>query len=203
MLPEMNWAAKLERYSFSLVSRKTSSTSRWRPNVLTMAWPVRDSSTRALSRPVWSHWSTKRGRDRRVMNRMIQNDSGRLTSATRASERRDDEHHDDRPDEHEGVGQQLADGLLKALGQVVDVVGDPAEQVASRRAVDVTERHPVELVLDIGAQPAHRALDHPGEGVRSQVLERRRGDIEPDHDQQQPMEAGEVDALGAHRGAGP
>ena len=49
-----------------------------------MAWPVKDSSTSVLSRPVWSHCSTKRGRDRRVMSRMRYSESGMLTSATSA-----------------------------------------------------------------------------------------------------------------------
>ena len=35
------------------------------------------------------------------------------------------------------VGEHLAERLLQALGQVVDVVGDPAEQVAPGGAVDV------------------------------------------------------------------
>ena len=35
------------------------------------------------------------------------------------------------------AGQQLAEGLLEALGHVVDVVGDPAEEVAAGGLVDV------------------------------------------------------------------
>ena len=66
-------------------------------------------------------------------------------------------------------GEQLAQRLLEALGDVVDVVGDPAEQVAAGLAVDVAERQAVELVLDVGAQPVHRALHDAGEQVRLQV----------------------------------
>jgi len=53
--PEMNDAPKLASNSASLVARKRASTSPWRPKALTMLWPVNDSSTRALSAPVWRH----------------------------------------------------------------------------------------------------------------------------------------------------
>ena len=47
--------------------------------------------------------------------------------------------HDD-ADDGEHRRQQLAQRLLEALGEVVDVVGDPAEEVAALLAVDVAER---------------------------------------------------------------
>ncbi len=79
------------------------------------------------------------------MNRMMPIDTGMLTMATRRQQRRDDEHHHDRGDQHEDVGEQLADRLLEALGQVVDVVGHPAQQIAPRGAVDVAERERLSL----------------------------------------------------------
>ena len=44
--------------------RKRSSTSCWRPNALTIAWPVKVSSIWALSSPVLPHWARNRGRAR-------------------------------------------------------------------------------------------------------------------------------------------
>ncbi len=46
-------------------------------------------------------------------------------------QRRDHEHDDDDADDGEQRGQQLAQRLLQALGDVVDVVRDPAEQLAA------------------------------------------------------------------------
>ncbi len=88
-----------------------------------------------------------------------------MTTATRASNGEMTNIMTTVADQHEDVGQHLADGLLEALGQVVDVVGDPAQQVAPGGMVDVAERHPVELVLDVGAQPVHGPLHHAGQGV--------------------------------------
>ena len=48
--------------------------------------------------------------------------------------------------------EQLAQRLLQALREVVDVVRDAAQQVAARLLVDVAERQHVDLVLDVGAQ---------------------------------------------------
>ena len=39
-----------------------ASTSRWRPNAFTIAWPVKVSSICALSAPVFLHWAMNRGR---------------------------------------------------------------------------------------------------------------------------------------------
>ena len=74
----------------------------------------------------------KRGRDRAMMNRMISMETGMVTRATTASSGEMTSIITTVADQHEDVGQHLADGLLEALGQVVDVVGDPAQQIASR-----------------------------------------------------------------------
>ena len=49
-----------------------------------MLWPVNDSSTSALSMPVWRHWATNLPRDRLVMSFIVHSDSGMVTSATSA-----------------------------------------------------------------------------------------------------------------------
>ena len=56
------------------------------------------------------------------------------------------------PMQHEHARHQLADRLLQALREVVDVVRHAAQQVTARRTIDVTEREPVELVLDVGTE---------------------------------------------------
>ena len=55
-------------------------------------------------------------------------------------QRRDREHHDRDTDEQQDRREHLAQRLLQALGDVVDVVGDPAQQVAALLLVDVAER---------------------------------------------------------------
>ena len=95
-----------------------------------------------------------------------QTDSGTVVSATSASSGEIVNIIIATPMSSEHRREHLAQRLLQALGEVVDVVGDPAQQVAARLAVDVAERQAVELVLDLGAQPVHRALHDAGEQVR-------------------------------------
>ena len=89
------------------------------------------------------------------------------------------EHHRDHRDDGEQRGEQLAQRLLQALRDVVDVVGDAAEQLAARLAVEVRQRQPVELVLDVAPQAEDRAVDRAGEDPalrpRQHGARRRRG----------------------------
>ena len=88
-----------------------------------------------------------------------------MVSATIASSGEIDEHHHGHADEQQHRRQHLAQRLLQALGQVVEVVGDPAEQVAARLLVDVAQGEGVDLGLGLGPQPLHEPLhdagDHP------------------------------------------
>src|SRR5918993_3589103 len=82
---DMNWAPNDDSNSSSLVRRKRSSTSDWRPNALTTACPVKVSSIWALSAPVLRHCDRYLGRARAAMSRITRTDSGTVTSATTAS----------------------------------------------------------------------------------------------------------------------
>ena len=92
----------------------------------------------------------------------------------------------------------------RRLRDVVDVVGDPAEQLAARLAVEVAQRQPVQLVLDLGAQPVDGALHDAVEQVALQPAKhatpRRRA---PSDQQQHVAERGEVDALARARRPSP
>ena len=55
-------------------------------------------------------------------------------------QRRDGEHHDPDAQQHEDRVEQLTQGLLQSLGDVVDVVGHPAQQLATRLAVEIGQR---------------------------------------------------------------
>ena len=92
------------------------------------------------------------------MHFIVKIDSGIVTSATSESSGEIVIIMISDADERERRREQLAQRLLEALGEVVDVVRDPAQHVAARLAVDVPQRHPVELVLDVGAQAEHRPL---------------------------------------------
>ena len=127
------------------------------------------SSTCALSVPVWRHWSTNFVFDRLVMIRIVKIETRDGDGGDDREQRRDRDHHDEDADDRQRRREQLAHRLLQALGEVVDVVGDPAQHVAARLTVDVAQRHAVELVLDVGAQLEHRPLHDAGEQVRLQV----------------------------------
>ena len=165
-----SWPRRAPRSS----PRTAASTSRWRPNAFTIAWPVNASSTCALSMPVCRHCAMNRARERFAICFTVSSDSGIVTSATSASSGEMIEHHHQHADERQHRREQLAQRLLQALGDVVDVVGDAAEQVAARLAVDVAERHRLSLSSTSRAQPVHRALHDAGEQERLQVQQRRR-----------------------------
>ena len=134
-----------------LGARSVASTSRWRPNTLTSAWPVNVSSIvrvelagvlplrdelllRALARSAavtTIETGTVDQRDQRQQRR------DRRTSSTSTPTT---------------VSSEVSSWLsvcCRRLRDVVDVVGDPAEQLAARLAVEVAQRQPVELVLDL------------------------------------------------------
>ena len=156
------------------------------------------SSTCAFSVPVWRHWSTNFVFDRFVIDRIVKIDSGIVTRATSASSGEIVIIMISDADDRQRRREQLAQRLLQALREVVDVVGDPAQQVAARLAVDVAQRHPVELVLDVGTQAEHRALHDPGQ-QRSDCRrgQHRRRRVDREHDEQRVVQLREVDALPA------
>ena len=84
MMPLTNWAPKLAVYSSAFFSRKRCSTSRWRPNTLTSAWPEYASSTCPLRAPVCAHCATKSFCERLAITDVITSVSGMVTSAMRA-----------------------------------------------------------------------------------------------------------------------
>ena len=125
---------------------KISIASRWRPNALTIACPVCISSTWPLSAPVDAHWATNCCCDRRTMR--IVTDERRRHGEQRddREDRADRQHQDQHADDRQERRDQLGQALLERLADVVDVVGDAAEQVAARVVVEVAERQPAELL---------------------------------------------------------
>ena len=118
---------------------------------------------------------------------------GMVTSATNANVG-DVEHHPHYEDHRQQRCEQLAHRLLERLGHVVDVVGHPAEQLAAL-AVEVAERQPVELVLDVRTHPVDRPLDNIVEHVPLEEPEHGGAGVQGEHHQQDLAESVEVDSL--------
>ena len=95
------------------------------------------SSTSAFSAPVCRHCAMNFCFERPAMRRITKIDSGTVTTATSASSGEITNIITSTPTMVSADGEQLAERLLQALGDVVDVVGDTAEQVAARLPVDV------------------------------------------------------------------
>src|SRR5439155_10980549 len=91
--------------------------------------------------------------------------------------------------------EHLPQRLLEALGQVVEVIGDSAQQVAARLLDDVTQWQDVELVLRHLAQAEHQSLYDTGNRVGRDDLEERRREVEQDRFHEHAVELPEVDAL--------
>ena len=113
-------------------------------------------------------------------------------------QRGDHHHHHEHADHRQERGQQLAHRLLQALRDVVDVVGDPAEQLAAGPGVDVAQREPVQLVLHVPAQRGDRALHDAVEQPALQVRQQRRRHVDRHDEHQHPPERGEVHARAGH-----
>ncbi|CAM3908549.1 hypothetical protein MIFL109517_10150 [Micrococcus flavus] len=105
-----------------------------------------------------------------------------------------DHHPDDAEDGqhrvHEG-GERLLQGLL----DVVHVIGGAGEQVAALAGVEVAQRQPVDLRLDVLAQPEHDPHHQVVQHAPLQPHERLRHHIHGQDDQDQPPQLAEVDPL--------
>ena len=113
-------------------------------------------------------------------------------------QRRDREHHHRDTEQQQDRGEHLAERLLQALRDVVDVVGDPAQQVAPGLLVDVAERERVDLVFG-RPQPVHEVLDEAGEDVRGEDRQQGGDAVQRDRLEQHVMQGTEVDpTVGDH-----
>ena len=108
-------------------------------------------------------------------------------------QRRDGEHHDRHADEQKDGVKHLTERLLQALGDIVDVVGDPAEQITSRCPVDVAEGQGMDFFLYGLAQSLHDSLQDTGQSVSTCQGEEGGADVHSRGFQQDVMQFGEVD----------
>ena len=121
----------------------------------------------------------------------------------RGEQRRDPEHDPEHAADRQDRGEELAEALLQRGREVVDVVRDPAQDVAVRVAVEVPQRQPAELLLDLAAQPEHGALRDPRHDVPLAVVEGRTEQVHDRRQAEDPAELGDVDApprRDVHRG---
>ena len=156
--PEMNWARKLEAYSASLCSAKVCVASSCRPNTLTSECPVYISSMCPLSRPVVAHCLTNCGCARLPILAAAQIETGTVTSAISASSGEITNIIVSTPTMVSSEVTSWLSVCCSDWADVVDVVGDPAEQLAARLPVEVAQRQPGQLGLDLLAQPEDDAL---------------------------------------------
>ena len=195
MMPEMNCAPNDAWYSSSFLSSNAFSASCCRPNTLTRLCPVKVSSTRAFSSPVLRHCATNFGCDRLAISVVTTSDSGMAISATSASSGEMISIITSTPTTVSSEVSVWDSVCCRRLRDVVDVVGDPAEHLTALVLVQVAQRQPVQLVLDLGAQLEDGALHDAVEQVALQVAEDRGQHVQHQHQHQHAGQRGEVDAL--------
>ncbi|HUZ70039.1 MAG TPA: hypothetical protein VMU65_10025 [Candidatus Saccharimonadales bacterium] len=105
----------------------------------------------------------------------------------------DPQHHGKDSNDGEQRGEQLAQPLLQGRGHVVDVVGDAAEQVPVRMAVEVLQRQAAQLLLDVPAHSVDRSLSHPRHQVPLTPAEEGTEQIQQRDTSEDEPELGEVD----------
>ena len=159
MRPLTNCAPKAARYSASFCSSKRAWAAPCWPKTATSSWPVKVSSISELS----AAGPLPLGDELRLgalgHHRGDAQRQGHRDQRDQGEQRGDDEHHHQHPRHGQSRGEQLAEGLLQGLADVVQVVGHPGEQLAARAGVEVRQRQPVDLVLHVRAQPVDGALD--------------------------------------------
>ena len=162
---------------------------------LTSAWPVKASSICALSAPVCAHCATNCFCERFAISRVTTIDSGTVTSAISASSGEIQNIIASTP---MTVSSEVSSWLIvccRRLRDVVDVVGDAAEQLAARLGVEVAQRQAVQLVLDVGAQRSDRALHDAVEHVGLQPGEHARRRRRAASDEQQHVAESAVKSM--------
>ena len=137
-----------------------------------------------LSLPVSVHCAMNSGCDRLAITRRDDDRQRHRDQRDEGEQRRDPQHHAQHADDGQQRREQLAEGLLHRLLDVVDVVGDAAEQLAAGHLVEVAERQPVQLVLDVAAQAQHGALHDAVEDVGLQPHDQGRRDVQDEHQDQ-------------------
>ena len=124
-----------------------------RPKTFTSECPVYISSMWPLSLPVVAHCWMNCGCARLPISRRDQHRHRHGDQRDERQQRRDPEHHGQHADDGQQRGDELAQRLLQRLRDVVGVVGGPAEHLAARLLVEVAQRQPGQLRLDLLAQP--------------------------------------------------
>ncbi len=84
--------------------------------------------------------------------------------------------------------------LLDGGGDVVDVVGDAGQQVAAGVSIEVAQRQPADLHVNVAAQLLHRVRGDPGHDVRLAPTEYRGQQVDHHHERQQVPQSREIDA---------
>ena len=109
-------------------------------------------------------------------------------------QRRDHDEHHQHADRGQRRREHLTQRLLQRLRDVIDIVRDPAEDLAVGLAIEVRERHAHQLRIDIAAQALHRALHDVIEDVALQPHQDRSPDVEREREGQDLEQRIEVDA---------
>ena len=125
---------------------------------------------------------------------MIANDAGTASSDTSASSGLIVSIMISTPTIGEQRRDELGQGLLERLADVVDVVRDTAQQVTTRTRVEGPQGDRRELAVDPLAQPIHGALGDARHDVRLTPAEERAAEVRRGEDAQDAGELAEVDA---------
>ena len=178
---ELRPEAGLEQLVVVLGERAHRPGPRW-PNTLTSACPVYASSIWPFSSPSCVHCRTNCGWARLPIRATTSTESGTVTSAISASSGEIQNMHGQHADDGEQRDHDLAHRLLQRLRQVVDVVGDPAEHLAVRLAVEVAQRQPGQLGLDLARAAGTRRAARSSWSAGPAGCRRPRPGVEHQHE---------------------
>ena len=146
----------------------------------------------ALSRPVLAHCATNSRCERRAISRVTNSDNGTVTTVSSVSS---GEIVSIITSTASTVSSEVSSWLIvidSDVCDVVDVVGDAAEHLAALPGVEVGQRQPVQLVLDVGPQRDHGPLHHDVEQPGLKPDQQRRNQIQRQRQQQRAPDRAEV-----------
>ena len=110
-----------------------------------------------------------------------QHHKGQCHQADQGQIRVDPEHHGADPDQAQDAGDQLGGTLGEHHIDILDVIGQPAHQVAVGMGVKKAQRKCLQMGKEIITQITHRALRHTGHHISLDPGQQRVERVDPNH----------------------
>ena len=169
-----------------------------RPNTFTMVWPVKVSSTCPLTLPVRSHWMVNCFCDRFAISMVTMTEIGTVTMQMAASIGLIQNIMPSTPS-RVSTDEMICPKVCCMACWMLSMSLVTRLRMSPRgMAVEVLQREPGQLLVDVLAQRVREAPYETGHQVRREPHEQRADQVDGDDDHEHLADRAEVDALAGH-----